>query len=173
MLLRLLRTSTQGNALCGTLYIDGKPFCTTLENATKAIPTSFYPVRVTMSAYWKELLPILDNVIGRTGIRIHPGNSAKDSEGCILVGEADNREQITGNNEYRLLSSRRTFNTLMPLLLTAQRQHEEIWIEVVDETPETISLQRGYDLATYRGLDNSVLEPTAVYVFQDTTKKVK
>lgn len=133
MLLRLLRTTTHGNALCGQLYIDGKPFCDTIENATKAIPNGFYPVRLTQSPHWGEILPLIDRVIGRTGIRIHPGNTAADSEGCVLVGErAANKEPLKGNSEPRLLSSRKTFNTLREKLLAIQRSREEIWISVDD-----------------------------------------
>lgn len=132
MLLRLLRTTTHGNALCGKLYIDGQPFCATLENAVKAIPTGFYPVRVTMSPLWKELLPILDNVPRRTGIRIHPGNTANDSEGCILVGEQDTDGDISRQHGTTcIVRSRATFNALRDQLLTIQRTHETIYIEIL------------------------------------------
>lgn len=166
MYIRLTRLHQEGAATTGEMTVDGTPICETLENSHKMIATGMYPVRVTMSPHFGMLLPLIDRVIGRTGIRIHPGNTPADSEGCVLVGNVDERHN-------HLLNSKRCFNTLMPLLLTAQRRHEEIWIEVVDETPETISRQRGYDIATHYGVDHSIFEPKAVYVFQDTTKTVK
>ena len=90
----------------GKLYIDGIYFCDTLENKDRglkqsmsaheivkvkvfgktAIPVGIYKVLVTMSPKFKKLLPILLRVPGFDGIRIHAGNTVKDSEGCILAG---------------------------------------------------------------------------------------
>lgn len=126
MLLRLERKQIHENTLRGRLFIDGVAYCDTIENASQAIPTGFYPVRITHSPHWDELLPLLDNVFGRTGIRIHPGNTATDSQGCILVGEWDPLNT-------RLLSSRRTFNALRQQMLATQRSREGIWIEIVSK----------------------------------------
>ena len=86
MLINLIRNTPTGNAVTGRLIIDGRAVCDTLENADHIIPTGTYPVRLTMSPRFGEVLPLLDHVVGRTGIRIHPGNTARDSSGCILVG---------------------------------------------------------------------------------------
>ena len=131
MLLQLKRQETIGNTLCGRLYVDGQSYCDTIENSVKAIPSGFYPVRITHSPHWGEILPLIDRVIGRTGIRIHPGNTAEDSEGCILVGEYDSL--LT-----RLLSSRKTFNALRETLLAIQRRREEIWMEVTPLDPPSV-----------------------------------
>lgn len=125
MLLRLIRTKTKGSATIGQLYIDGHLTCDTIENTNHIIPTGFYPVRVTHSPHFDELLPIIDNVPGRSGIRIHPGNTAADSQGCILVGNYE-----AAHN--RLLSSRRTFNPLREQLRTTLHAHEPIYLEITN-----------------------------------------
>ena len=127
MLIKLIRNQPQGKALFGQLYVDGEYFCDTLENTDYAIPTGFYRLRVTMSPRFKIFLPILDGVIGRTGIRIHAGNTIDHTEGCILVGEAD-------LPNLRLLSSLKTLHRLCDVLLNYQNQNqnhnEEMYIEV-------------------------------------------
>ena len=87
MYIQLIRNKPQGNAITGQLYVDGKLFCDTLEHVQYAIPTGFYRVRLTYSPRFQEILPLLDHVIGRTGIRIHAGNTIEHTEGCILVGD--------------------------------------------------------------------------------------
>lgn len=97
----------------GTLSIDGKRFgdgkhyCCTLEDTDRgldskmpiskilfmkrphitAIPTGRYEVTLTYSPHFHRTLPLLNNVPGYSGVRIHPGNTAADTDGCILVGE--------------------------------------------------------------------------------------
>ena len=80
----------------GKLYIDGAYFCDTLEdtvrpngqkiNGKTAIPAGTYKVRKTMSPRFKTILPEILNVPNFTGVRIHSGNTAKDTEGCLLLG---------------------------------------------------------------------------------------
>ena len=130
MLLKLIRNQPQGKALFGQLYVDGEYFCDTLENTDYAIPTGFYRLRVTMSPRFRIYLPLLDGVIGRTGIRIHAGNTIDHTEGCILVGEAD-------LPNLRLLSSLKTLHRLCDVLLNYQNQNhnEEMYIEVSEPDP--------------------------------------
>ena len=151
MLIKLIRNAPEGKALFGQLYVDGEYFCDTLEHVDYAIPTGFYRLRVTMSPRFKIFLPILDGVIGRTGIRIHAGNTIDHTEGCILVGEREptpNHYSMTvhsghsieqssspvkgGEKEQRLLSSLKTLHRLCDVLLNYQNQNhnEEMYIEV-------------------------------------------
>ena len=124
MLIKLIRNQPQGKALFGQLYVDGEYFCDTLENTDYAIPTGFYRLRVTMSPRFRIYLPLLDGVIGRSGIRIHAGNTIQDTEGCILVGEADLPNR-------RLLSSLKTLHRLCDILLYQQNYtKDETYIEV-------------------------------------------
>ena len=120
----------------------------TLEHLDYAIPAGFYRVRLTYSPRFKEILPILDGVIGyrrsnvecrksnvecqqrsslRTGIRIHAGNTIAHTTGCILVGEAD-------ETKHRLLSSRKALDRLRDYLMNYQKQnpHEEIYIDITE-----------------------------------------
>ena len=124
MLIKLIRNQPQGKALFGQLYVDGEYFCDTLENTDYAIPSGFYRLRVTMSPRFRIYLPLLDGVIGRSGIRIHAGNTIQDTEGCILVGEAD-------LPNLRLLSSLKTLHRLCDVLLYQQNYtKDETYIEV-------------------------------------------
>ena len=86
-----------------------------------AIPEGRYPVVVTWSPKFKEWLPLLLGVPGFEGIRIHAGNTAKDTEGCILVGE--NRE--VG----KVLNSRATLQRLMRLL-NKREEGESLYLTV-------------------------------------------
>ena len=126
MLIKLIRNNPKGAAIFGRLFVDGAYFCDTLEHTQYAIPAGFYRVRITFSPRFQELLPILDGVIGRTGIRIHAGNTIAHTTGCILVGE---RHEAKGE---RLLSSRKALNELREYLLNYQKEypHEEMYIEV-------------------------------------------
>lgn len=165
MYIRLTRLQQTNHATTGVMKLDGQPICETMENSQTLIATGMYPVHMTMSPHFGMVLPLLDRVIGRSGIRIHPGNTPADSQGCILVGELD-------NGGTRLIRSKQTFLLLQSLLLQAQRNHEEIWIEVVDETPATLAQQRCYDAATHFGCDGTGLDQDVVYVYNDTTKPI-
>lgn len=87
-MLTLIRDVKGDKAILGKLYLNGALVCYTLENAAKAIPTGVYLVQNSMSPKFKRELPLLwnSNVPANRGIRIHVGNTAKSSSGCILVG---------------------------------------------------------------------------------------
>ena len=94
----------------GKLYIDGKYFCDTMEPPVrlikpKAIPLGKYKVIINHSNKFNKLLPLLLNVEGFEGIRIHNGSYPEDSLGCILVG----KNKIKG----MLVDSRYTLMQLM------------------------------------------------------------
>lgn len=67
--------------------------CFSLEDKTGdygkgcAIPCGTYKVILTFSQRFQKMLPLLVGIKGRTGIRIHSGNTNADTTGCILVGE--------------------------------------------------------------------------------------
>lgn len=144
MLLKLKRIAKKRGYTIGRLYIQdadaAQPqyFCDTLEPTWRdigpgrpgrkvagrtAIPAGRYAVAVTWSPHLKEWLPLLLKVPLFEGIRIHAGNTAKDTRGCILVGE--NRKVGM------VLNSRRTLSLLMKRL-RQRPEGEGIHITVED-----------------------------------------
>ena len=123
MKLRLLREPSSHGATLGALYVDGVWLCWTLEDVVRevkiphetAIPFGVYPVRLSLSARFKVELPEVLNVPGFTGIRIHAGNTNKDTDGCVLVGLDRGRAEI-----YR---SRLALEGLMGRLRSASGAH--------------------------------------------------
>lgn len=87
------------NAILGQLYVNGQFVCYTLENLSKAIPAEYYDLTNSKSPKFKRELPLVSNadagVAPSRGIRIHSGNTVKDSAGCILVGMGANVAKFT------------------------------------------------------------------------------
>ena len=84
----LIRQQTNGKAVTGTLTfeLNGKQYSfPSLENADFIIPEGTYPVERTWSPKFKKLLPLIQNVPDREGIRIHRGTLPEHSRGCILT----------------------------------------------------------------------------------------
>ena len=123
----------------GHLYINGNYYCDVLEDVDRgltndmseeeikkikvygktAIPTGRYKVEVTYSPKFKRYLPILLNVKGFSGIRVHSGNSHEDTLGCLLVGYNKVKGQV--------INSRVTSDKLTALLRNTK---EEIHITI-------------------------------------------
>lgn len=138
MRLKLERTWCGAACTIGTLYVNGKTECFTLEDVRRevkdrpvsdwkvpgqtAIPAGVYNVVVTPSERFKRELPLLQNVEGFQGIRIHPGNTAVDTEGCILVGMAKGPDSVT--------ESRRAFEQLFKKIQESLGCGEKVTIEV-------------------------------------------
>ena len=97
MYIHLYRNQPQGNAITGRLVIDGRWFCDTHERKGYQILPLCYHVAVTQSPKFKRLLPIVQNVPNRSGIRFHRGTRPEHSTGCILV-VPDNKQKGTINN---------------------------------------------------------------------------
>jgi hypothetical protein len=96
MTLTILREPSRDGATLGSLYINGVWECWTLEDVERdikiagvtAIPVGTYPVKMTYSPRFKMVLPELVSVPQFSSIRIHAGNTALDTDGCILLGQA-------------------------------------------------------------------------------------
>ena len=97
MLIKLIRNNSKESAITGRLVINGRWFCNTLERVGYQIPALCYSLRVTQSPRFKRLLPIVQNVPQRSGIRFHRGTKPQHSTGCILV-VADNMNDNRNNN---------------------------------------------------------------------------
>lgn len=94
-MLTLVRYTRTETAVLGSLYLNGAFICYTLENAAKAIPCGMYTVQNSKSTKFKRELPLIYNsttVKASRGIRIHRGNTFKDSQGCVLVGMSRNSD---------------------------------------------------------------------------------
>lgn len=134
MQLKLNRIFKTNTFTIGELYINEKYVTDTLEDRVRpegekvygktAIPEGTYEVKLTHSPRFKKILPEILNVPNFSGIRIHTGNSSKDTEGCILVGTWD------GEKEDWVGSSKIAFDKLMSLLEEATNNKEKITITV-------------------------------------------
>ena len=87
-----------------------------------AIPTGRYEVTVTYSPHFKRNLPLLNNVPGYSGVRIHSGNTAEDTDGCILVEENTSKGRV--NN------SRHWFAVVMEKIQEAIGRKEKVIIPI-------------------------------------------
>ena len=136
-ILALVRDIKQvnSNTTLGRLFLDGKFLCDTLEDEYRdikvhsetRIPAGSYKVELVNSPkfsprYGHDMLK-LTNVPGFEGILIHPGNTDKDTSGCILVGV---RDQLT----VTLIESRSTFESLYQTLLPLVKPG--LYITVID-----------------------------------------
>lgn len=125
MYYKLIRESADGKAVQGKLYWTSHYFnnrtkqyterlhyiCDTLENADHLVPALIYKIKVSKSPTFRRLLPLLEQVLGRSGIRIHRGTKPEHSKGCILVTSTDEQE-------------------LTARFLAEQQAHEEIRLEI-------------------------------------------
>lgn len=130
MKLTLQRTHGTEGYTHGKLFIDDEYFCDTMEDQERdikvagktAIPLGHYRVILDMSARFKQLMPQILNVPNYAGVRIHFGNTAADTEGCVLVGKPYKDDFITASKE--------TFKNLMGVLLDATHSGQVITIEI-------------------------------------------
>lgn len=142
MKLELKRRFLGESYTIGSLSIDGKKFCDTLEDkvrdlnkngvfdgdekkvyAETAIPYGTYDIVVDYSPKFKRELPSLQNVRHFEGILIHRGNTAEDSAGCILVGENKVKGKVINSTPYE--------KELVRILKEAQDRKEPITIKIV------------------------------------------
>ena len=95
----LIRDSVVNDAVLGSLYVGGVKVCDTLENKAKLIPCGEYNLNVSKSPKFGRMLPLVynDKVPMHRGIRIHVGNSVKDTTGCILVGFERNGDRLVNS----------------------------------------------------------------------------
>lgn len=94
MIIRIIREPSLNGTTIGVVMVDDRFLCWSLEDAIRdvkvagetAIPAGRYRVALTHSPKFGRVLPEVLNVPGFAGVRIHPGNSAADTEGCLLFG---------------------------------------------------------------------------------------
>ena len=143
MRILLQRHALKAGYTIGRMEVNGRYFCDTLEDTDRglseemsedkiaalkvkgatAIPTGTYRIDMqTRSPRFGRVLPRLVSVKGYAGVLIHSGNTAADTEGCILVGE--NRERG------KVLNSRATLERLLVFLRAAQAEGEKIELTI-------------------------------------------
>ena len=126
----------------GILSINGERICETLEDEDRglkaelspytlnqlkvygqtAIPIGTYQVVMSYSHRFKKMLPLLMGVPAYSGVRIHSGNTAKDTEGCILCG----RNTAVGT----VTNSRYWTNKVIARIDEAVKRKEEVTINI-------------------------------------------
>lgn len=140
MELKLTRNYQKDTYTIGRLYVEGDLFSNTLEDPVRdysdpnykvygktAIPYGRYLIAMVHSPkfskrYGGRKVPLLNNVPDFTGILIHSGNTAEDTDGCILVGQNTQRGRVTSSlaTLYKLLD-----------IFDSVPEDEEIWIDIV------------------------------------------
>jgi hypothetical protein len=134
----LERLQLDADVTIGQLIVDGAFECWILEDpvrevagqpvsawkvyAQTAIPRGTYKVDITPSARFKRDLPLLLDVPGFSGIRIHPGNTVAHTEGCLLPG-TDRHGKSVGRSVL-------AFDALFARLRQAKAKGEAIRIEI-------------------------------------------
>lgn len=136
MHIELKRLHFTEKSTIGELYINGTYECFTLEDRVRkpgvkvpkktCIPFGLYKLILNFSNRFGCEMPLLLAVLNFLGIRIHSGNTADNTEGCILVGETMTTDNIG--------DSRKAFKKLMPKLRQALKR-EEVWIEITGTAP--------------------------------------
>ena len=132
MNLRVIREPSTAAATMGLLLIDGVFVCWTLEDVVRpvkipgetAIPAGRYAVRLSLSQRFQKVLPEVLAVPGFTGIRVHGGNGALDTQGCVLVG----RKRTTNG----VLESKLALMEVMEQLRRATTAGDQITISIED-----------------------------------------
>lgn len=138
MELLLIRKYKNKEYTIGKLYVSGEYFCDTLEDAVRdlrkdgsgkirgitAIPSGKYVVTMTYSPRFKRVLPLLNGVPFFEGVRIHRGNTAKDTEGCILVGKNLKKGMVLQSTQYEQL--------LCEILLAANAAGDSVLLTIKD-----------------------------------------
>ena len=144
MLITIDRAWKKDGYTISRLYVNEEKFgCNTLEDTDRglrqdmsldeikkkkvygqtAIPSGSYECVYTYSNRFKKMLPLLLNVPGFEGIRIHSGNTAKDTEGCILVGQNLEKGKV--------LNSRVWTGKLIEAIKAALDRKEKVTIRIL------------------------------------------
>lgn len=134
MKLELFRIKFSDRTTQGELWVDGKTECWTLEDKRRdpwepkipgetAIPEGEYKVVLDHSYRFNRTMPHILDVPEFEGIRIHPGNTEYDTNGCILVGLSRSPD--------RVWDSKLAFNRLMAKLEDATSKGEEVTLRIV------------------------------------------
>ena len=129
--LRLSRDFSSSSTTLGVLFQGPRKICYTLEDAVRddakipgetAIPAGRYKVVLDKSPRFGREMPRLLDVPGFSGVRIHGGNTHRDTSGCILVAHVRNNRTLSiyGSAETKVTA----------IVRRALRLGGEVWIEI-------------------------------------------
>jgi hypothetical protein len=146
VVISIIRKASANGCTLSNWYVDGQPQCVGIEDVVRgpaelkvhgktAIPAGTYQVKVTFSNRFQRLLPELsdmpgkrtlfgDRLIGNCGVRIHPGNYATDTEGCLLPGTS------TAGGGTMVTNSRVAFEALFAKINRALERQEPITLTI-------------------------------------------
>lgn len=142
MILKYVRENFTNVSTIGRLSIDGTFECYICEDVNRhltsdmslseiskikikkstCIPYGTYRIHITFSNRFQKMMPLLEGVPGFEGIRIHPGNTAEDTEGCLLTGTSRALNYVSG--------SRNAFKKLYTKIEKALANNENVTIIV-------------------------------------------
>ena len=140
--MKLIRKYRNSNYSIDKLYINNTYFSDALEDPDRGlissmslteiqrikikgntcIPYGIYNITITYSPRFKKNLPLLNNVKGFDGIRIHSGNTPQDTEGCVLLGFNKIKGQV--------VDSKVTVNKFIDIVQKALNKGEKVTIEI-------------------------------------------
>ena len=141
MKLRVYRSECGDKSTIGDLYLEDKLIGHTCEDTDRmledgdgsgkvqgqtCIPRGTYEIKLTPSIRFKRTMPQLMDVPFFSGVRIHPGNTNEDTEGCLLVGSG----VAVFNGVKGVTNSQATFKLLFAELELATQRGETISIDI-------------------------------------------
>lgn len=109
----------------GTVSIDGRQVCFSLEPTALMVPTAIYPIQMIDSPRFGRKTPHVLNVPGRTEIELHGGNFATDSDGCTLCAE----KRLS---DYQIYESKPATDAIEEALSQAEANGETNTIDIRD-----------------------------------------
>lgn len=133
MKIKLVREDFTEESTIGEMFINDVFQCYTLEDKVRdgvkvpgktAIPYGHYDIVINFSNRFQKYMPLLIDVPNFSGIRIHPGNTSADTEGCILVGNYRSKNLIT--------ESKKAYFNLIKRFQSVEKK-EKITIDIVRE----------------------------------------
>ena len=143
MKIQLIRKHRKTDYTIGQLFINNQYFSDTLEDTDRGlkdtmsleeirrikvfgstcIPYGTYKVTITYSPKFKKNLPLINNVKGFEGIRIHSGNTNYDTQGCVLLGF----NKVKG----KVINSKDTVDKFINLVQKAIDTGEQVTIHII------------------------------------------
>lgn len=102
--------------------VFGRPVAEWKIPGKTAIPAGRYRVVLSMSRRFGKVTPEILGVPGFSGVRMHPGNVAADTEGCVLPG-------LTRGNDF-IGQSVKAYERIYPIISEAIAAGQEVWLDI-------------------------------------------